>query len=607
MTVDERILHVSVGSAVGKSGYQRNKYKFGRSFHIKELTLAQLIYTLTVRGFPITAPHARLEPRSKAKKRDVKTFRHTENFLMSGCPLGFLMLDDDGHAIDDSLEFWKNDPFFNKYGSFLYETASSTAAKRKVRPCFVFEDFTITTDLAMTDMVRGFYDFYGGRIDKLSDVIRVFYGVPDARTYFVGKTLPQSVYQERILNPYMDGKAMEETLIDKEKALRHAKGRQRTIGIRDTFARSIIEGRLNWLVKKCEAFGAGDSRNSMLYWAGRYVAGGMDSSWTMQHSDLFYDIEDRIANAFMANGYGTEYGGAKEISRVYGRGVATGGDTWQEPEPTESWFLYEVGEWVISTDGFTGKILERKRPFNGNNHQYPAYLIEGNDTIYPETMLNLTAELKDLSEVHPPLLATQTSQLEVIISGKEVAAYNRGLKDGYELAGYPFPVEIAEMMNFGREKGFNEDTGEIIEHLSLPLTFGGITVNVEYTKPGGYRSYKTETDTPVWLIEAVEDSGGNIVVPHTTAAVLAYMTALKDNSGRLHQVYGLPDCQVLPQSLDFDNVIAMSWPGMEFDPEVLKMWYGRNVWELKLPVPIDKIPHSHSNALFNNLKNKVCW
>ena len=126
-----------------KNGYCLNSYRFNRSFHMETHSAETFLNTVIREGFPYTAHHAKREPcETGADTRGCTTTKHQESFISSQVLTG----DDDSGCVG-LVDWWRNDPFFGRYGWTFVHSVNSKQNAEKGHPTIIFDKPVTSLDL----------------------------------------------------------------------------------------------------------------------------------------------------------------------------------------------------------------------------------------------------------------------------------------------------------------------------------------------------------------------------------------------------------------------------------------------------------------------------
>ena len=317
-----------------KEGYKASGYKLNMSFETETHTPQTFIDDVIRKGWPYTMAHLKRSPQETgADKRGVTTPKHTENFTSMQVLTG-----DDDSKTPNVVDFWLSDPFFSRWGWLFVESVNSKPDAQKGHPTLLFDE--AVTDAALyKDCLRAFCTAYP-RLDWLINVDRTIYNAKGATVHELGNVCPFADFEREILTPWRKIEAEKQAAIEAEHERRRAeyeKSKAEGKSVSSNAAEAYLAGYLDWLFDHVAGTRKGNkpTRNSIIFWAGRCIAGAESTRWAQPYLNLLGDVDRRIVNAADANGYLADHaqGDENEVLRIFNRGRAAGGDPLDEPLP----------------------------------------------------------------------------------------------------------------------------------------------------------------------------------------------------------------------------------------------------------------------------------
>lgn len=173
--------------------------KLCMTFNTERLTIDQLVATIRA-GFTVTAPHHKKQwpklnndgtPEITAwGEPAMTTYRVKRNVI----GVSFVALDCDTGDHNSTLEYWCNDPFAQKYASFVYTTASHTLTAPRCRVVFVFDNMLTVENGEL--FIRALMAKYP-HVDQIcKDACRLFYGSKNCEYKVIGNIMPAAAAVE---------------------------------------------------------------------------------------------------------------------------------------------------------------------------------------------------------------------------------------------------------------------------------------------------------------------------------------------------------------------------------------------------------------------------
>ena len=316
-----------------KDGYEASGLRLNNSFVTETHTVDSFIQTVVKEGWPYTMVHVKRPPsETGAAARGVLTPKHTENFTSSQ-----LLTFDDDSRLPGVVDFWRNEPFFSRYGLAFVESVNSEPGKAEKGHPTLLLDRPITDPALYRECLRA-YHYAFPRLDPLTNVDRTIYNAQDARVHLIGAVCPFQEFEYAYLEPYRTMEREKSAAIASERERRRQEAEQAKADGRTTshsLEEAYLTGYLHWLFEHVAAKRAGDNRNKSIYWAGRCIAGVETTEWAKPHLHLLADVEARIMSAATTNGYLIDHAhnDEGEVLRVFDLGRQASGEPLDAPAP----------------------------------------------------------------------------------------------------------------------------------------------------------------------------------------------------------------------------------------------------------------------------------
>ena len=316
-----------------KDGYEESGLKLNSSFVTETHTVDSFLETVVKPGWPYTMVHAKRTPQETgAAARGVLTPKHTENFTSTQ-----LLTFDDDSRLPGVVDYWKNEPFFGRYGlAFVESVNSQSGVAEKGHPTLLL-DRPITDPTLYRECLKA-YCYAFPRLDPLTNIDRTIYNAEGARVDLIGAVCPFEAFEQTYLEPYRAMERDKSASIEAERERRRqeterAKAEGRTVS--HSLEEAYLAGYLRWLFDHVAAKRAGDNRNKATYWAGRCIAGIEATEWARPYHHLLADVDTRIIAASVANGYLSDHAhdDEREVLRVFDLGRRAGGEPLDAPTP----------------------------------------------------------------------------------------------------------------------------------------------------------------------------------------------------------------------------------------------------------------------------------
>lgn len=176
--VKEKVITQNIGNHVNKmpSDATLEQWRvFYRGLRPKTLTVYDLCKSIYV-GYPYSAHYTNR--------------RLIENFVETS----LIPIDFDSGDMDSSLDVLRENPMYQRYGTFIHTTPSHKPDKPKARMVFVLEEPIKDYD-NYNIFYRGFRRDYFSKADRsVSDPNRIFYGSKKCEMNLNGMFMPMSIY-----------------------------------------------------------------------------------------------------------------------------------------------------------------------------------------------------------------------------------------------------------------------------------------------------------------------------------------------------------------------------------------------------------------------------
>ena len=197
-----------------KAGYQVNGYHFNRSFQTETHSAETFLNTVIREGFPYTVHHAKREPHETgANARNCTTPKHQENFVSSQVLTG-----DDDSGCAKLVDWWRNDPFFGRYGWAFVHSVSSKPNAQKGHPTIIF-DRPITDLELWRECLAAFHHAYPKLDPSVKNPVATIYNGRGCEVVCINSlenVCPFEVFEHCILTPYWEHVAAEEAAFSAE-------------------------------------------------------------------------------------------------------------------------------------------------------------------------------------------------------------------------------------------------------------------------------------------------------------------------------------------------------------------------------------------------------